>query len=388
MDASAPEIRPVRRTRLKNVARALGFGKQADWQKVLAFVAVWASAVIFALSKIRVSNVHTPHIWERPGYNLTHGYTYSLALILLPLLGLVWWYVKARRDDRDGSLRRLIRAVVKGALLTAAIFVLFDVLFASYLFRFPHAESVLGIRFWGYQWAASGDCSTIWDVYRFPACYPRTIPIEEIAFYLGGAAVLRGMYIWASEDFLSLYTLPPADYAAQARGVRRLVSLNVVPILIVATVFALGLYAKRQHDPGGYPVYLILQIVIIWPPLLLLYGRVKPFINTRALLMVMVLQVLVSVIWEATAAVPYGWWAYQPQGMIGQFVLPWSELPIEACGFWIGVGWSATFIHEATKIKVRSQRSWRGVLFGEPTRKDQAVGEPLGGEGGGVLSPG
>jgi hypothetical protein len=52
-------------------------------------------------------------------------------------------------------------------------------------------------------------------------------------------------------------------------------------------------------------------------------------------------------------------------------VPPWSNLPIEACFFWIAVGWSAMFVHEATKIKVRSGRSWREILFGA------RVGQPV-----------
>jgi hypothetical protein len=87
-------------------------------------------------------------------------------------------------------------------------------------------------------------------------------------------------------------------------------------------------------------------------------------VNTRAFLLVMILQVLVSVIWEATLALPYGWWNYKPDGMTGRQIFPWSDLPVEACFFWISVGWSAMFIHEATKIKVRSGRTWWEVLTG------------------------
>ena len=364
------------RTRLAGMVRVMGFGEPADWQKVLVFIVVWAGAVIFALSMIDVSNLHTPRIWQQPAYGLRYGYTYSLILLLLPFLALIWWYFMALKEDRDGSFKILIRAVRRGALLTAVIFVLFDALFASYLFRFPDPNAVLGVYFWGYQWADAGDCSTIWQIHRFPGCYPRTIPIEEIAFYLGGVIVLRGMYIWASEDFLRRYTMPPDDYVRAAKNVKRRLSPSPGLFVLMVVILGVAFYVKRVNG-GGYPIYLLLQVLIISPPVVLLYTNVKWFINTRALLMVMVLQILVSVIWEATAALPYGWWAYDGKGMIGLHVPPWSELPIEACLFWIGVGWSAAFIHEATKIKVRSNRSWRSILLGDRAQRNP-VAEAIG----------
>jgi hypothetical protein len=329
---------------------------------------VWAGAVVFALWKLKVSSVHTPPLWTPPDYAVKHGlgYTYSLILPALPLLVLIWWYRRASKED-DGSLRVLVRAVIWGSLLTALVFVLFDSLFASLLFTFPDPNAVLGVHFPGYKW--DGACSTIWQIYR-PSCYARSIPIEEIAFYLGGAAVLRGMYIWSSEDFLVRYTIEPSKYDSDAKKVKRLLSLNWRLLALMLAILIVGVYAKRLLGSEGYPVYLFLQVLIVGAPIVFLYTQVRPFINTRALLMVMVLQVLVSVIWEVTAAVPYGWWGYKPDGMIGTLVRPWSDLPIEACLFWIGVGWSATFVHEATKIKVRSNRSWRSILLGDKVGQD------------------
>jgi hypothetical protein len=360
---SASTARPPKGARLTRIRSLLGFGEPEDWQKVLWFILVWAGAFVFALSTLKVSNVHTPPIWTRPHY--AHGYTWSLILLALPLLVLIWWYRRARRED--GSLRVLIRAVIWGSLLTAVVFVVFDSLFASLLFTFPDTNAVWGVYFPGYKW--DGACSTIWQIYR-PSCYAWSIPIEEIGFYLGGAAVLRGMYIWSSEDFLKLYTLKPPNYESDAKKVERLLSLNWRLIAVMLAILIIGVYQKRLLGSEGYPVYLFLQVLIVGTPVVFLYSRVKPFINTRALLMVLVLQVLVSVIWEVTAAVPYGWWGYKPAGMIGTPVRPWSDLPIEACLFWIGVGWSAMFVHEATKIKVRSNRSWRSILLGDKVGQD------------------
>jgi hypothetical protein len=182
--------------------------------------------------------------------------------------------------------------------------------------------------------------------------------------------------------------MPPHQYDSKARNVQRLLSVNWRLIALMLVILVVGVYAKQKSVSPGYPVYLFLQVLIVAPPFVFLYTKVRPFINTRALLLVMILQVLVSVIWEATAAVPYGWWDYKPAGMIGSRVSPWSELPIEACLFWIGIGWSATFLHEATKIKVRSNRSWRSILLGDRTdEQNTTTSTRIGGSDASVLSP-
>lgn len=344
------------RNRLK-----LPFSNAADWQKVLIFMLAWGGALTFTVSRISIANVHESPLWMQDGYGLRYGYTFSLSLIVLPLVALVCWYVAMRKTDTEGKLRRLVRATIWHAAAAGLLFVIFDALFATKLFSFPDPAATVGLMFWGYTW--SGDCSTLWSLHRLSACYERTIPIEEIIFYVGGAAVLRGTYLWASEDFVNRYSVPDEQYAEAAKSVPRLLRMNVKALVVMLVVLGIGSYLKHRLD-GGYATYLVLQAVIISLPTVLLYKAVSAFVNTRALLMVLVLQALVSVIWEATAALPYGWWNYKPEGMIGIPVPPWSNLPIEATLFWISVGWSAIFLQEVTKIKVRSERGWLNLLIG------------------------
>ncbi len=349
-------------------ARFFSSGKDADWLKVFSFVLVWGLAFAFGLSFITVSSVHDPRLWKSGDYTLRCGYTKSLILVLLPLLALAWWYRIARKSDKDNRLKTLVRGVIVNAFGAGIVFVVFDIVFAMLLFDFPHKGAVVGMHIWGYQW--EGECSTIWTIY-WRSCYRATIPIEEVLFYLGGTAVLRGMYIWASEDFLDRYTISHDDYVREAKKAasQGLLSINWHVLALMFALLLAGYAAKQYYGGGGIPVYFFLQILIVASPLTLLYTRIRPFINTRALLMVMVLQVLVSVIWEATAALPYGWWDYKHEYMIGGFVHPWANLPIEACFFWVAVGWAAMFLHEAMKIKVRAERSWRFALCGSGARR-------------------
>ena len=55
----------------------------------------------------------------------------------------------------------------------------------------------------------------------------------------------------------------------------------------------------------------------------------RRFINWRALSLTLFFMLLVSLLWEATGAVPYNWWNFQHRQMTGLFVGAWSRLPIE-----------------------------------------------------------
>ncbi len=63
--------------------------------------------------------------------------------------------------------------------------------------------------------------------------------------------------------------------------------------------------------------------------------------------------VFISIIWEATLGVPYLWWTYRPEEMVGIFIPGWANLPIEAVMVWtIGV-WDAVLIYETFRVLFR-----------------------------------
>jgi hypothetical protein len=332
------------------------------YQKVLGFLAVWIVAVVLAIFLIDVPLVGP--IWQHVDYHNKFGYTYSLVLLFLPLSFLVYWYFE-HRDSLD--LRALMGAILRIVVFSAFTWILLDILFANALFLFPDKNAHMRLTLVpGYLW--SGECSTFWTLWRWSCYFPRSIPLEEIFFYLGGAALLTMMYMWASEDFYSQYTLPRPEYTQRAMHVGPLVHWNWWFIFAGVAIAVIGIVAKKfgwwhpYHD--GLPYYLFAELVIVFVPLAALYTRVHPFTNPRAFLFVMLLHVLVSVIWETTLAVPFGWWDYQPSAMMGIFVEAWSRLAVEAAGLWLSVGWASMFIYEATKIKVVTGKTWLEVLFG------------------------
>jgi hypothetical protein len=334
-----------------------------DYQKVLCFIAVWVVAVILAV--VMIDAPDRDPIWKHRDYHSTFGYTYSLVLLFLPLTFLIFWFFR-HRDVKH--LRQLMREMLRIVLFSALGWSLLDVFFANALFTFPDERAhVRQTVIPGYLW--KGECRSIWTLWNFPACYfPRSIPLEEVLFYLGGAALLTMMYMWASEDFYSAYTLPRRQYEERAKKTGPLVLWNKYLILIGVAVAVAGTIVKKwgwwhpYHE--GLPYYLFAELVIVFVPLSALYTRVHKFTNPRAFIFVISVQILVSVIWEATLALPFGWWAYQQSTMVGIFVSAWSHLAIEACGLWLSVGWASMFVYETTKIKVVTGRTWRQVLFG------------------------
>ena len=76
------------------------------------------------------------------------------------------------------------------------------------------------------------------------------------------------------------------------------------------------------------------------------------------------LIVPISLLWEATLAVPYGWWGYQPKQMMGLFIGAWSGLPIEAVCVWMAVSYSTTIIFEIIKLWLASGKIAKAAFLG------------------------
>ena len=176
------------------------------------------------------------------------------------------------------------------------------------------------------------------------------------------------MYMWATEDFYDAYTISRPLYEKKAKEAPPLIKWNRALVLAGVGVLAAGLIAKKfgwwDHDSTGWPYYLIVEVLIVFLPLSAVYTNVHQFTNPRAFMFVLVLHVLVSLAWEVTLALPYGWWDYQGHAMAGITITAWSNLAIEASALWLSVGWASMFIYETTKIKVLSGRTWKEVLLG------------------------
>jgi hypothetical protein len=169
-----------------------------------------------------------------------------------------------------------------------------DFFFAQWFFVYPNLGATLGI----------------------PApALGRSVPVEEYIFYLTGFLAVLLLYVWLCEFWLAAYSMP--DYPGEARKVRRLLQFHPISlILALALIGAAWLYKKHlalPDDQAGFPGYFTFLVVGALLPSVSFYPVARRFINWRALSLTLFFMLLVSLLWEATVAVPYNWWNFQQQ---------------------------------------------------------------------------
>jgi hypothetical protein len=269
------------------------------------------------------------------------GYTWSLLLFVIPALVIAVWLTPRERlrFPRHAFLWTL-------AILTPLGFAL-DFFFADTFFVFQNSGATLGIQ--------------------APTIH-KTVPIEEYAFYFTGFVAVLLLYVWLGEAWLAAYTEPAYD--EHSKRVRRLLQFHprsaAAGLVLIAAAIA---YRKLlSAEPQGFPAYFTVLVVGGLLPATGFFESVQPVINWRAFSLTVFFIVLVSVIWEATLAVPYGWWGYQADAMLGVSVGAWSGLPIEAVCVWIAVTYATVIVFEVVKLWLASERRAGDVLLGRSGR--------------------
>lgn len=265
------------------------------------------------------------------------GYTWSLALFLLPLAYLVAWLL----------LHPEYRIQKRAVLTTLAILVplgfVLDLLYAHTFFTFPNTGAVSGLEIPG---RGGG------------------IPVEEFVFYVSGFVFVLLLYIWADEAWMERYNLPLDDAAfRQAPPVLRFHLGSVVTALVLLA--AAVLYKKLlADDPEGFPWYWTYLLAAAFVPSAGFFRTVRRFVNWRAFSFTFVLVLLISLTWEASLASPYGWWGYQPEAMTGLFITAWNHLPVEAVFVWLAVTYTTVIVYEVITLWQASGKTARRVLLG------------------------
>jgi len=118
-----------------------------------------------------------------------------------------------------------------------------------------------------------------------------------------------------------------------------------------------------QH-PDGFPGYFTVLALGGFVPAVSFFPTARPFINWRAFSLTLFFILLLSLLWEATLAVPYGWWGYQPEQMLGLSIGAWAWLPIEAVCVWIAVTYGTVIVFEIFKLWQASGRTAKHAFLG------------------------
>ena len=194
--------------------------------------------------------------------------------------------------------------------------------------------------------------------------FGHSVPIEEYVFYFTGFITILLLYVWLSEYWLAAYTVE--DYRGEARALPKLLQFHPISLIVgVVLIVAAVAYKHWLSDVRpGLPGYFIVLVVGGLVPSISFYPVTRRFINWRALSLTMYFILLVSMLWEATLALPYGWWNYQHAAMMGIFIGAWSDLPIEAVLVWLAVTYGTVILFEAVKIWQASERPVKQMLLG------------------------
>jgi hypothetical protein len=251
------------------------------------------------------------------------GYTWSLSLFIIPIAGLGWWF--ARRPDLKFPRAAFWRTIA----VLAPLGFLLDLLFGNAFFVFPNKEATLG-----------------WNV---PAL-GGAIPIEEFVFYLTGFIVTLLSYVWCDEYWMSAYNVP--DYKEAATGIPRIVRFHFGSVILGAILIAVAIVYRKFFSgaTSGLPWYFIYLALASLIPSAGFLKTAQSFINWRAFSFTFFLLLLISLLWEVTLALPYGWWGFREETMIGLHIGAWSNLPIEEPCVWMAVTFTTIIVYEVIKI--------------------------------------
>jgi hypothetical protein len=299
-------------------------------------------AVMLALvclpATLTLNTVRSPGVLQVAVSDPTpHGYTVSLLLFLVPIAVIGAWFLTRSKPHvpRRAFLWTLGLLVPLGFAL--------DFFFASRFFVFPNRGATLGIG----APALGG-----------------AVPIEEYAFYLTGFTSVLLIYTWLDEYWLAAYNVP--DYHGPASRIPRLVRFHWESAVMGIALIALAIAWKKllSDSPEGFPGYFCFLVGLAFVPSAGLLPSARPFVNWPAFSLTLFPMVLISLIWEATLAIPYGWWGYQQRQMLGVSVGAWGGLPIEAVCVWIAVSYTTVIVYEILKLWKASGRPARDAFFG------------------------
>jgi len=290
-----------------------------------AFYVVFAiAAALVVPAAIALRTVIHPAVLQASSDNPTPlGYTWSLLLFIIPIGALGWWF--ACRPDLIFPRKAFWRTIA----VLAPLGFLLDLLFGNAFFIFPNKAATFG---------------------RSVPAIGGAIPIEEFVFYLTGFMLVLLSYIWCDEYWMAAYNVP--DYKAAAERIPRIVRFHFASVLLgVALITAAIVYRKFLSGASdGFQWYFVYLVCASLIPSAGFFYTAQQFINWRAFSFTFFLLLLISLLWEVTLALPYGWWEYQPRALMGLHIGAWSGLPIEAVCVWFAVTFTTVFIYEVIKI--------------------------------------
>ena len=307
---------------------------------ICAGIVIGMLAMIIVPAAITLHTVHAPVPLIPVDQGSTpYGYTVSLLLFIIPIIVIAGWLLPSE------GLHIPQRAFWRTIVILAPLGFVLDLVFAQWFFCYPNSGATLGIRAFAFG---------------------KPVPIEEYVFYLTGFLVDLLLYVWLGEFWLAAYNV--IDYPGEARKTWRLLKFHPTSLILAVVLIGAAWFYKKHlalpEDRAGFPGYFTFLVAGALLPAMSFYPVAKRFINWRALSLTLFFMLLVSLLWEATLALPYNWWNFQHRHMIGLFIGAWSGLPIEEVCVWIAVTYATVIVFEVVKVWLASERPVREALLG------------------------
>lgn len=282
--------------------------------------------------------------WVAPlAFDATFGLTYFTSLLfwLVPTVMLLPRFL--HYTDPGGRRRTAIRIAIFQIL---ALGIVLDFVLGRYVLQFDTVNR------------------------QHYVLWIRDVPLEEMLFYAMAPIAILMVYAWCDEFWVAEYNPVKRRLAAAAANTPLVLSMRALALGVVLE--AVGLYLKHRWDPAGpaVPFYYTFLVIGVFVPLWFFFESVAPLVNWRAFGVTTLYVLFTSLVWEATLALPRGWWGYQPRGMIGYFVGAWSSktasFPLEAAIVWVCAPFSCIFMYEAVKHRQYRKRPSKAVFAPRP----------------------
>ena len=321
--------------------------KGQDLLGLVALMAMLAFAGTLAMVRIGVSQQPVD-----PALNPSPlGYTFSLALFALPCAVFGVWLSRSHQttEQRKACFLTLMLLIPLGFVL--------DFLFGRTFLTFPNHQATLGILLPGYNFRSG------WRGLWGPGWEP-FLPLEEFIFYALGFAAILLTYIWGDEILFRANKVDDRQRTPRVfRGWKATLSFWLAVGAVLFGIAWLIRGSVPSQSGKAFPGYFLFLLVGSILPSLFCSRVAFQFINWRALTTGWLFIMAISQFWEASLAVPYGWWGYEPDQMMGIFFKAHCDLPVEAVLVWTLGSWTTVIIYETILTALHAGRKgWS--LFG------------------------
>jgi hypothetical protein len=306
--------------------------------KVGAWIVSAMLGIVAVPVAITLHTVRDPASVQLSSSNPTpFGYSWSLLLFIIPILVIGGWFLPSER------VRIPKRAFWRTIWILVPIGFGLDFFFAHRFFEFKNAGATVGVTA-----PAVGD----------------GVPLEEYIFYFTGFLAVLLIYVWLDEYWLADCKL--SVHSDASTEIERLLKFHPSSLIVGLALIGMAILYKKLYSPfpQGFPGYFTVLILGGVVPSAALFHTARRFINWRAFSLTIFMILLISLFWEATLAVPYQWWGYQQEEMMGISIGAWAGLPIEAVLVWIAVAYGTTIVYEVMKVWQASGRSAKSAFFG------------------------